>query len=146
MKKYIPILLITSLLFSACSIDWNDEKDIKIAELEKQVQDDLFEKKKDCGSMEIDNDIKKNWWEFAKDYSIEEIFYSPIKETCIWVINLQEEKRKNVWLYDILGKDWFLNVMYDEYGFCFFNKDERDESCVQSGRYFEAKIKELKWE
>lgn len=61
MKKLLPFILLAPLLLSACSIDWNDEKDIKIAELEKQVQDDLFEKKKDCGSMEIDNDIKKNW-------------------------------------------------------------------------------------
>jgi hypothetical protein len=37
MKKYIPILLATSLLLSACSIDWNDAKDKKIAGLEQEI-------------------------------------------------------------------------------------------------------------
>lgn len=37
MKKYIPLLLITSLLLSSCSIDWNDEKDKRIAELEEKI-------------------------------------------------------------------------------------------------------------
>ena len=35
MKKLLPFLLISSLILSACSIDWNDEKNKKIAELEK---------------------------------------------------------------------------------------------------------------
>ena len=57
--KLIPLLLIPLLFPSSCSIDWNDEKDAKIAELEKQVREqkeeiknvkenDLFEKKQKC--------------------------------------------------------------------------------------------------
>jgi hypothetical protein len=34
MKKILPILLTSLLLLSSCSIDWNDEKDKKISELE----------------------------------------------------------------------------------------------------------------
>lgn len=32
-------LLIPLILLSSCTIDWNDEKDKKIAELEKQVME-----------------------------------------------------------------------------------------------------------
>ena len=37
MKKYV-ILLIPLLLLSSCSIDWNDEKDKKISELNGQIE------------------------------------------------------------------------------------------------------------
>lgn len=47
------LLLIPLLLFmTSCTIDWNDEKDKKIAELEKQVQDDIFNKKQECTKLE----------------------------------------------------------------------------------------------
>jgi hypothetical protein len=39
MKKLLPIFLIPLILLSSCSIDWNDEKDKKIAELEQKVQE-----------------------------------------------------------------------------------------------------------
>jgi hypothetical protein len=35
----LTLLLIPLILISSCTIDWNDEKDTKIAELEKQVQE-----------------------------------------------------------------------------------------------------------
>jgi protein involved in sex pheromone biosynthesis len=38
MKKYIPLLIIASILLSGCSIDWNDEKENKIVELEKMKE------------------------------------------------------------------------------------------------------------
>jgi hypothetical protein len=44
----LTLLLIPMILLSSCTIDWNDEKDTKIAELEKQVQDDTFKKKQEC--------------------------------------------------------------------------------------------------
>ncbi len=48
MKKLLPFILLTSLLLSACSIDWNDDKDKKIAKLERQIEDDSFSKKQEC--------------------------------------------------------------------------------------------------
>lgn len=54
MKK-LTLLLIPLLFLSSCSIDWNDEKDKKIAELEKQVtelkeknDDESFKRNKEC--------------------------------------------------------------------------------------------------
>jgi hypothetical protein len=44
----LTILLIPLILLSSCTIDWNDEKDAKITELEKQIQDDTFKKKQEC--------------------------------------------------------------------------------------------------
>lgn len=40
MKKILlSAMLICSLFLASCSVDWNNDKDKKIAELEKQVQD-----------------------------------------------------------------------------------------------------------
>jgi uncharacterized membrane protein (DUF106 family) len=51
----LTLFLIPLLLLSSCTIDWNDEKDKKITELQKQVQelkeknnDELFKKNKEC--------------------------------------------------------------------------------------------------
>jgi hypothetical protein len=37
--KAITLLLIPLIFLSSCSIDWNDEKDVKIAELEMKITD-----------------------------------------------------------------------------------------------------------
>ena len=68
MKKLLPFILISSLLLSACSIDWNDEKDKKIAKLEKQIQDDLFKKKQECEKYQksIQSEIEKRNEEAGK--------------------------------------------------------------------------------
>lgn len=63
MKKFIGILLISTFLLSACTIDWNNEKDAKIAELEKQISeakkvDNLFQKKQDC--LKYKSEIEKD--------------------------------------------------------------------------------------
>ena len=54
----LTLLLIPLILLSSCTIDWSDEKDTKIAELEKQVtelqnkkDDGLFKKNKECYQM-----------------------------------------------------------------------------------------------
>lgn len=46
--RSLTLLLIPILFLSSCSIDWNDEKDAKIAELEKQVTSDYTEKQVNC--------------------------------------------------------------------------------------------------
>jgi cytochrome c-type biogenesis protein CcmH/NrfG len=54
----LTLLLIPLILLSSCTIDWNDEKDAKIAVLEKQItelkeknDDGLFKKNKECFQM-----------------------------------------------------------------------------------------------
>jgi uncharacterized membrane protein (DUF106 family) len=53
----LTLLLIPLIWLSSCTIDWNDEKDKKITELEKQVielkeknDDELFKKQQECQS------------------------------------------------------------------------------------------------
>jgi hypothetical protein len=98
MKKITLILtIIISLLLTSCSIDWNDEKDKKISELEKQIQNDTFEKNNQCIKYkeEINNEIKKRNLEMTfktSEYSqvheenIIEIFYSKKYNTCYAII------------------------------------------------------------
>jgi hypothetical protein len=44
----LTLLLIPLIFLSSCTIDWNDEKNKKIAELEKQIQNDKFKKNQEC--------------------------------------------------------------------------------------------------
>jgi hypothetical protein len=51
--KSLTLIIIPLILLSSCSIDWDDEKDKEIAELEKQVTElksspHFFEKQKEC--------------------------------------------------------------------------------------------------
>jgi hypothetical protein len=48
----LTLLLIPLIFLSSCTIDWNGEKDKKIAELQKQIQDDAFNKKQECIKLE----------------------------------------------------------------------------------------------
>ena len=91
MKKLLPFILLTSLLLSACSIDWSGEKDKKIAELEKQVKDDIFKKNQECAKYknEIEKEIKEYNWEdkemnITKTATLDSIFYSPLMNSCLY--------------------------------------------------------------
>lgn len=112
MKKLLPFILLTSLLFSACSIDLTGEKDKKIAELEKQTQDDVFRKKQECQKYqnEIEKWIEKrekelnDTWDFY-DERLEEIFYSYVKKSCIALIYsnwIHQEKKEESEQYEII--------------------------------------------
>ncbi|MGE4443768.1 MAG: hypothetical protein AB7E37_02100 [Candidatus Altimarinota bacterium] len=102
-------IIILSLLFilSSCSIDWNGEKDKKIAELEKEISDNEFQKKIECGNLkakmessmknfilkssvgqDIENDIsdKKIRLHFG------ELFYQNKLKSCIFSFNKVEDK------------------------------------------------------
>jgi len=64
MKKVLLSIFLV-LILSGCSIDWNDEKDQKIVELEKQVENlkkdqenNFFKKKQEC--LQYKNDILKD--------------------------------------------------------------------------------------
>ncbi len=87
MKKLLPFILLTSLLLSACSIDWNDEKDKKIAELEKQVKSISFEKQKECSKFEKEMmEHLMSTSVVSKDDTvyIDAIFYSPERNSCLY--------------------------------------------------------------
>ncbi|MCA9377855.1 hypothetical protein KC711_02975, partial [Candidatus Peregrinibacteria bacterium] len=60
MKKILPIFLASLLLLSSCSVDWNDEKDKKISELEEKQIVSQSESKLFNNSLESDKLILDN--------------------------------------------------------------------------------------
>jgi hypothetical protein len=95
----LTLLLIPLLFLSSCTIDWNDEKDKKITELEKQVvaqkeevktikSDEGFKKKQECANYkeEMLEDINNpTYTRYKLDPELNEIFYSPKRKSCIYV-------------------------------------------------------------
>lgn len=161
MKKYIPILIITSLLLSGCSIDWNDSKDKRIAELEKQTKAISFEKQKECLWYEqnikdaIANRLKGRIYQDNERYTHQEelfdIFYSPIKNTCLYSVLVIEKFKnwkvcKNYTVYDFLSRNqnevWmYLGLKKDK------NWDASDEcDWLETELEYQKGLKELKWE
>ena len=59
----LSLLLIPLLFMTSCTIDWNDEKDAKIAELEKQVTKmSLLEIHFEIfGLIEVKNSLHRNY-------------------------------------------------------------------------------------
>lgn len=97
--KHLILILIPLLFLTSCTIDWNDEKDKKITELEKQIQeiknDDSFKRNQECAQLrnEIEARIKSiNYKNLQEDpdyeiYSFSEIFYSSEQNSCFTVID-----------------------------------------------------------
>jgi hypothetical protein len=137
MKKIIWILLIWTFLFSACS-----------------KEDDLFKKKQECAKYE--NSVR-TW---AKDYNLffhsnlEEIFYSPTKNTCIWVISQNSpefEWHKVFTVFDLLNSnkrlfwDFFWSCGEDIIVGKSWNKYLKSD-CLKNESEYVQMLKELKWE
>lgn len=139
MKKYIPILLSTSLLLSACSIDWNNKKD------------NLFEKKQECAKYRdemLKDAISVNEESLAKasmawheyNLEIEEIFYSKKYNSCLY--QLSTYKLNWIKIPDISEKQLLSKSIYD-----YFSKKEIINTLDNhSEEEFDKKLKELKWE
>lgn len=165
MKKYILIFMVSILLLSSCSIDWKDENKAKIDNLEKQVlelrklneskitvnknKNDIFKNKQEC--IKLTNDLIKK----AELHSIEspslwkasfeQVFYSPEKNNCLWVIT-REQKLNSWWVI------WEKNL-YEVWNDTLSSIIQ--ESCTKSIMVpwwtndcdtFYEKIKKLKWE
>jgi hypothetical protein len=158
MKKIIiSILLILTVSFlSWCSIDWNNGKDKKIIELEKQVseikkekENDLFKKNIECNKLE--NEIKSFatnfYWE---EIQIKNIFYSPKRKSCLFSVFVVRSNFDNkiyiLDIMDILSKE---SIYWIDSKELFLYKDVIDWNCFWMEKKcdnFNNKIKELKWE
>lgn len=149
MKKIFAIL-ICLVLFSSCSIDWNWEKDKKIAELEKKLEDKFFDKKKECLSYK--EEILKQLNETASIYqnrnythteSLKEIFYSPTLNSCVYTTFVKENQD---WVECEFFKSYdYLSVNNDLWIYLEF-KDWKECDFTASWKKYDADIKELKWE
>ena len=105
MKYSLALGLLSSFLLMSCSVDWNDANVKKIGELEKQVtgmkkekEDDLFKKKQECLSLfnSIDTRIKSYNKESDYDSSLEEVFYSPKLQQCVYIDYFNNETIKRL--------------------------------------------------
>ncbi len=154
MKKIFIVMIIISLFLGWCSIDWNWEKDTKIADLEKQVselkkekENDLFKKKQECIK------YKDKMLEMAQKfhstvYELDEIFYSPTKKSCYFIA------KDNQYIGELLLFDYFSNITIagkyyywicrdkegGEYKACINYHEENDD------KEYDKILKELKWE
>ncbi len=93
------LLLIPMILLSSCTIDWNDEKDAKIVELNQKIEDqkeeikktkddELFKKNKECANYKTSmfEDINNpTYTRYKLDPELNEIFYSAKRKSCIYV-------------------------------------------------------------
>lgn len=138
MKKVLTIFL-AFFLISSCSIDWDGEKDRKIAELEKQIsefnknqEENLFKKKQECV------EYKEKMLEFAEKYykvqeyesklEIEEIFYSTKNNSCYFTTILDEGKNKFKTIFDYFWQKLYM------------------QSSLYESQRLSQEVKDLKWE
>ncbi len=156
MKKYIPLLLATSLLLSACSVDWNDEKVAPVENTSKPVEpEDTFKKKQECAKYkdEMFEDLKTrfpNYWSdiLTKEHLyIEEIFYSPAENSCFysWVLFFRNINADilNYSIVDYFSRKEFLNTYEACNVYLDLGRVDYQKKCSALAK---EKIRELKWE
>lgn len=165
MKKLVAIALLISVFgLSGCSVDWNDEKEKKIVELEKRVSQlniavspASFERMKECQwySSEIMKKIPQNEAIYQhRDYvhseKLTDVFYSPIRNSCLYSVTVTEIQSWKVCefnkIYDYLsyGQDevWhYLEFKKDEKGLI---TDECDS--IASAKSYSNAVIALKWQ
>jgi Txe/YoeB family toxin of Txe-Axe toxin-antitoxin module len=141
MKKIFILWIILSLLLSSCSIDWNDEKDKKISELEKQIQNDTFKKKQECEKYKdkFEDKLEKKSKERDLIYdlyyeNLNEIFYSNSKSSCFAVSSFSQVKFDK----ESLNEEWFIITDLLTWDVTRYTKDDLF-------KYYYPKLKELKW-
>ena len=134
----LSLLLIPLLFFmTSCTIDWNDEKDKKIAELQKQIQDDIFRKQKDCSEL-FDKNKESTYWNDI-NYNFVNIFYSKTKSSCYAAYSIRTANPSSTQfrIDDLLTKDTtFTSTLI---------MDNLEEEQAEWKRFYQ-KIEELKWE
>lgn len=106
--KNLILLLIPFLLFSSCSIDWNDEKDRKITELEKQINqksstEELTMNFKGMTLNKISKEARliKCEWKYDSSMVVSELGW--INE---WTISINSENFEVTILWDKLTMFW----------------------------------------
>lgn len=154
----LTLLLITLLLLSSCTIDWNDEKDAKIAELEKQnielkstikvlgtfINQDCWQSKEKIEKQIVEDSSVFQNRDYKHIEKLDEIFYSPTKNACLYSVytqELQNWKECNFHkIYDFSnGWEIWVYIKFD-----LVNTNECDTA--KSNIEYLNVLKKLKWE
>lgn len=140
MKKLIIPFIILSL--SWCSIDWNNEKDKKIAQLQKELDDDAFKKNLECNEFYQKNK-ESIYWTNAEMFQywiwINTIWYSRNLSTCFvaYYHNVPDTQTTLYTIDNIVNKNnIFLETSFGT------SIDEQ----ISIEKKFKKKIQELLWE
>ena len=117
--KSIALILMPLLFLSSCTIDWNGEKDKRIAELEKQVTElkekndgALFKKKIECQEK-----YEKTWWPWNRDGYLKldiEVFFSESKNSCLFRLSWWRNNERLFAIADILWQTTLASFSVDE--------------------------------
>ncbi len=136
MRKIIVLLIMLTFVLSSCSIDWNDEKDKKITELENKVEEiikekesDLFNKKQECKKYQDTAFLFLKEWD-----EIDSIFYSKKLNSCLFSFITYETVS-----LEGFDRDYPIHVIRDIFTLEYIFR-ETDYPLWQE------KIKEFKWE
>lgn len=140
MKKFLPILLATSLLLSACGIGWNNKED-------------LFQRKQNC--LKYKNEISKTikdrintlaqWKDkYTHEEDFLEVFYSPIKNSCLYAVRVTEVQ-DGLTCVDYQIHDYLSSSLVNMYLEMKKNNPNECDTTATEVKYYQA-LKELKWE
>ncbi len=129
MKKYIPLLIITSLLLSGCSIGFNNE------------ENNSFKKKQECNNMfvKIENYLKDTGY---TSWKLNSIFYSPKMDSCLYISETESTINtnwKHILISDAFTKEPIITSQCED-------PKNNPFECILDLEKLDTKIKELKWE
>ncbi len=150
-KISIAVLTLSSFFLASCSIDWGNEKDSRILELERKVSNEVFEKTKECFSYKekMLSQLNQNTNIYSnRDYKhlevLKEIFYSPIIKSCIYTTSVEENQDGNFCKFYKSYNFFSVNNDLDTYLKFQWSTDKCDFQETQI--YYEKSIKSLKGE
>lgn len=159
MKKYLALGLLSSFLLTSCSIDWNDAKEKRIEELEKQITEMKKEYKKPdkkempsvkktnvnpCDNFNVDKKIKSMYSTYAYNYEIDSILYNTSINSCLidfsimWDANFKEEI-----LYNLTKDEFIYKRKKSNIWDCFFVDENLNKECENELKEFDIKLNEF---
>lgn len=112
--------------------------------------DQLFQKKQECAGQKTTiqeaiiaaNKLYKKWTYFTHDETLFEIFYSPVKNSCLYAVSVTEEQDESVCNF------YKIYDLYSEQMEEIYLIENEDRSCnwEKTLAEFNTAFKELKWE
>lgn len=145
MKKIIVLIFsIFLIVLSGCdfNLSQSNDKDKKIAELQKQVEelkkdkeDDLFKKKQEC--IKLEPEIKKqinDKYSNLSENSLNKIFYSPVLNSCLYTLGISYQDHSYSSIINYFTREAILDSL------CYYEMNFIE--CLEN---FQKKIDKFEW-